>query len=40
MRGTFSRLLVVLSVLLAAPAVQADDIEVLEARLEQTEDPV
>ena len=40
MRGTLSKLVVVLAVLLSASAALADDIELLEARLEQTEDGV
>lgn len=40
MHGTFSKLLLVLAMLLAVPAVHADEIEVLETRLEQTEDGV
>ncbi len=39
-RGTFSKLVLLLALLLGAQAVLADDIELLEARLEQTEDGV
>ncbi len=38
--GTFSKLVLLLALLLGAQAVLADDIELLEARLEQTEDGV
>ncbi len=38
MRGTFSTLLFLLGTLLAAPAARADEIEVFEARLAQTDD--
>ena len=38
MRGTFPKLVVALAILLAAPATLADDVEVLDPRLEQTED--
>jgi hypothetical protein len=38
MRGTLSKLAVVLAILAGAPAAHADDIEVREARLEQTEE--
>lgn len=40
MRGTLSKLVVVLAILLCARAALADEIELLEARLEQTEDGV
>lgn len=40
MRGTLSKLMVALAILLGAHAALADDIELLEARLEQTEDGV
>ena len=38
MRGTLSKLAVVLAILVGAPPARADDIEVREARLEQTEE--
>jgi hypothetical protein len=38
MRGTLSKLTVVLAILLGAQAASADDIEIRDARLEQTED--
>lgn len=38
MRGTFPTLLVLIAALLMAPVAQADDIEVREPRLEQTDD--
>src|SRR5436189_5856937 len=40
MRSTFSKLVVALAILLGAPAALADDIELLEARLEHAEDGV
>ena len=40
MRGTFTKLAVILSILVGAQGARADDIEVREARLEQTEDGV
>jgi hypothetical protein len=40
MRGTLSKLVVVLAILLGAPAALADDIELLEARLEPSDEGV
>ncbi len=40
MRGTFTKLAVMLAILVGVQVAQADDIEVREARLEQTEDGV